>query len=246
MRSGTRLGSTAAGCLARTVGALTAAFLLMSVAVDSAQAADSWEGWPEAWAFVRLNPQTRLFFDVAYTTGKEAPAQALDLAAYVDVAIKPILRPVLRQEDWARNRYLWARVGYDHILKAEDGVRAPSEDRGIVALYAKNEMPAAIWLEGRARADLRWIDDDYSTRYRLRLEATREFSVLDRPVTPYLNAEWFYDTRFDGWARVLYQGGAEVTFSKGFRFELYLARQEDDLPAESALNALGAVAKFYF
>ena len=70
--------------------------------------------------------------------------------------------------------------------------------------------------------------------------------MLDRPVTPYLNAEWFYDTRYDGWARVLFQVGAEVTLSRRFRFELYLARQEDDLPAESALNAVGALAKFYF
>ena len=246
MRSGTSLESTGARSLARAVGTLASALLVTSALCGPARAGDSWEGWPEAWAFVRLNPQTRLFFDVAYTTGKEAPAQALDLAAYVDVAIKPILRPVLRQEDWARNRYLWARVGYDHVLMGEGGKPTPSEDRGIVSLLAKSEMPAAIWLEGRARADLRWIDDVYSTRYRFRLEATREFSVLDRPVTPYLNAEWFYDTRFDGWARTLYQGGAEATFSKRFRFELYLARQEDDLPAESALNVLGAVAKFYF
>jgi hypothetical protein len=219
---------------------------MTSAYCGTARASDPWEAWPELWAFVHLSPQTRLFFDAAYAQGKESPAQALDLAAYVDVSFKPILRSVLRQEDWARNRYLWARIGYDHVFKNEGGTPAPSEDRGIVSLYAKGELPAEVWLEGRARTDLRWIDDVYSTRYRFRLEATREFSVLDHPLTPYLNAEWFYDTRYDGWARVLYQAGSEVAVSQGFRFELYLARQEDALPRESALNAIGAVAKWYF
>jgi len=246
MRSGTSLGSTGARSLARAVGALTSALLVTAALCGPARAGDPWEGWPEVWAFVGLSPQTRLFFDVAYAKGKESSAQALDLAAYVDVSLKPILRPVLRQEDWARNRYLWARVGYDRVLRGEGGEPAPPEDRGIVSLYVKHEMPVAIWLEGRARADLRWIDGDYSTRYRFRLEATREFGVLGRPVTPYLNAEWFYDNRYDGWARTVFQGGAEVTLSRRFRFELYLARLEDDLPAESAFNAVGAVAKFYF
>lgn len=31
-----------------------------------------------------------------------------------------------------------------------------------------------------------------------------------------------------------------------FRFEIYLGRQEDELPREEDLNALGVVAKWYF
>jgi hypothetical protein len=125
MRSGASQESTGARCLARAVGTLASALLVTSALWGPAQAGDPWEGWPEAWAFVGLSPQTRLFFDVAYAKGKESPAQALDLAAYVDVSLKPILRPVLRQEDWARNRYRWARVGYDHVLKGEGGSRRP-------------------------------------------------------------------------------------------------------------------------
>ena len=70
--------------------------------------------------------------------------------------------------------------------------------------------------------------------------------MLDHAVVPYLNVEWFYDTRYDGWSRTLAMGGTEVTVNQHFRFELYLARQENHLPTESTLGALGVVSAFVF
>ena len=121
-----------------------------------------------------------------------------------------------------------------------------AEDRGILSLWGKFPLPANVWLEGRARADLRWIGEDHSTRYRWRFEATRELTVLDHAVVPYVNVEWFYDTRYDGWARTLYQAGAEFTVSKRFRLELNLSQQTDELPSVSRLNALAVVLKGYY
>ena len=91
-----------------------------------------------------------------------------------------------------------------------------------------------------------WMSNEYSTRYRFRLEVNRELFVKDRLVLPYFNVEWFYDTRYNDWSRALYQAGVEVTVNKGFRYEVYLARQNDRLPQVETLNALGVVAKFYF
>lgn len=212
-----------------------------------ARAADSSEFWPEVSGFVALAPRTRIYLDAAYAEAKESDTQSLDLAAYLDISLKPILRKQLREEDWQRSRYLWARIGYDRVFKAIDGADAEvAEDRGIVSLYAKAPLPREVWLEARVRADLRWIGDEYSTRYRFRVEATREFTVLNHTVVPYFNVEWFYDTRYDGWARTLYQLGPEVTLSKHFRCEIYVARQEDRLPSASSTNAFGVVAKWYY
>ena len=212
-----------------------------------AHAADSSEFWPEVSGFVALDPRTRIYLNAAYAEAKESDTRSLDLAAYLDISLKPILRKELREEDWQRSRYLWARIGYDRVFKAIDGADAEvAEDRGIVALYAKAPLPAEVWLEARVRADLRWIGDDYSTRYRFRVEATREFTVLNHTVVPYFNVEWFYDTRYDGWARTLYQLGPEVTLNKHFRYEIYVARQKDRLPSASSTNAFGVVAKWYY
>jgi hypothetical protein len=212
-----------------------------------AQAADSSEFWPEVSGFVTLDARTRIYLDAAYAQAKESDSKSLDLAAYLDISLKPILRKERRAEDWQRSRYLWARIGYDRILKATDGMRAEvTEDRGIVSLLAKAPLPGEVWLEGRARADLRWIDADYSTRYRFRVEATRELTVFNHTVVPYFNVEWFYDTRHDGWARTLYQLGPEVTLNKHFRYEIYVARQNDRYPSASSTNAFGVVAKWYY
>ena len=226
--------------------------LLASLCVGQALAgvvhgADSSEFWPEVSGFVALSPRTRIHLNASYAEAKESDDKSLDLAAYLDVSLKPILRKELLAQDWQRSRYLWARIGYDRVFEASDGADAEvSEDRGIVALYAKASLPAEVWLEARVRADLRWIGDDYSTRYRFRVEATREFTVLDRTLVPYFHVEWFYDTRYDGWARVRYQLGPEVTLSKHFRFEIYAARQQDRLPGSSSTNAVGVVAKWYY
>lgn len=217
----------------------------------TASADDPWEFWPEAQLFVGLNSRTRAFLDAAYAKGKESDERSLDAAAYLDISLLPIgprRRRALRSEDWQRNRYFWARVGYDRIFKVTEAEGTPSvaEDRGILSLWGKVPLPAAVWLEGRARADLRWIGGDYSTRYRWRLEATREFVVFDHSVVPYLNVEWFYDTRYDGWARTLYQAGSEVTVSRHFRFELNLSQQTDTLPQTARLNAFSVVLKGYY
>jgi hypothetical protein len=225
--------------------ALLAALCASLLLADNASAADASEFWPELSAFVELTPATRLHLDASYVHGEDS--RSLDLSGFVDISIKPIVRPNLWTDDWQRKRYLWARLGYTRVLKAEEGGPTHvAEDRAVVSGYARAELPVEVWLEARARADLRWMQGDYSTRYRLRLEVNREFTVLEHAVLPYFNAEAMYDTRFDGWVRALVQGGAEVTVNKHFRYEVFLASQIDRLPKRVSVGALGVVAKWYY
>ena len=226
------------------------AFVALSVALNfagAARAADSTEIWPEASLFYRLNPRTRVYLSGAYAEGKESDTNSLDLAAYLDISLKPVLPGKLLTDDWQRSRRLWARIGYARIFKAtaETGPDV-AEDRAIVSFFGKAPLPAETWLEARVRADLRWIGDEDSARYRFRVEATREFTVRDHTIVPYFNVEWFYDTRYNGWARVLYQIGPEFTVNEHFRYEIYLGRQEDRLPEHETLDAIGFVAKWYY
>jgi hypothetical protein len=211
------------------------------------RAAEVSEFWPELQGFYRLNPDARIFLNAAYAKGKESDEGSMDIAAYLDYSFVPIVLARLRTDDWQRSRSFWGRIGYDRIFKTTDDSGAEvAEDRGIISFYGKAPLPAEVWLEGRVRADLRWIGDDYSTRYRARLEATREFDVKGHPVVPYLNYEWFYDTRYDAWARTLAQAGVEVTVTKRFRLEAYFAGQHDSEPSDDSLGAFGIVAKWYY
>jgi hypothetical protein len=231
-----------------------AALCGLLVASGSAGAAGINEFWPELSAFVVMNPTTRLYLDGAYAKGKESDVASADLGAYLDVSFKAVdfLHPLKRrreerkQEDWQRTTAFWGRIGYDRVSNAATEPRSVAEDRGVIALSSRVKFTRQIWLESRVRADLRWIGGDYSTRYRFKLEATREFTVLDHTVVPTLNVEGFYDTRYDGWARVLYQAGAEVSVNRRFRFEYFLAHQADRLPSASSLNAVAVTAKWYY
>src|SRR5512141_2197219 len=122
----------------------------------TARAADASEFWPELSAFKQLNERSRAYFDAAYALGKESEVKSADIAAYLDFSLKPIARMGTGRltDDWQRNRYLWARIGYDRVFEATDstGVEV-AENRGVLALYGRVPLPAAIWLETRTRAD---------------------------------------------------------------------------------------------
>jgi hypothetical protein len=72
----------------------------------------------------------------------------------------------------------------DRIVHDQDGLRTVTENRGIVSILSKAERPQEVWLVGRARADLRWIDGDCSTRYRFGGELNRQFTVTGHTVVP--------------------------------------------------------------
>ena len=221
--------------------------LLGLVLSGHATAADSSEFWPEASLFVQMTPETRLYLDASYARDKESRDHSLDASAYLDVSLAPLLRKELRTEDWQRSRFLWTRVGYTRVFKSNNGgPTSVAENRLSAALYAKTELPAEVWLEGRARVDLRWVGSDFSTRERFRLEVNREFMVREHAVVPYMQVEAFYDPRYHAWVRMLYQPGVEITLDPHFRLELYLARQDDRLPEPRTVNAFGIVAKWYY
>ena len=193
-----------------------------------------------------MNPTTRLYFVAADTKGRDSQFRTVDLAAYVDLTMGPQLPRRRQKQDWQSRKYFWVRIGYDHIFKVEGETRTSPENRGIIALYGRFYLPGAMLFEARTRADLRWIEGSYSTRYRLRFEVNRDFTVLDRVVTPFFQAEYFYDTRYDGWARDVYQAGAEIGVAGHVRVEPSVVRQLDHLPNPSGLYAFAFIARWYY
>jgi len=230
----------------RVKSVLVAGSLALGLHGGGAAVADATEVWPEAAFFLGLGARTRLGLDATYAQGKDSETESLDLSVFMDNSVVPILRRELRSEDWQRGRYVWSRIGYTHVGKASGGARGEDENRGIVSLHARFAIPADIWLESRIRADLRWIGSDYSTRYRYRIDASREFTVREHSVVAYCNYEWFYDSRYDDLARTLGMLGVELTLGEHFRFEMFLAQQVDSKPEDETLYASGLVFKWYY
>jgi hypothetical protein len=203
---------------------------------------------PEINAFIRLSDRFRLFTAASVTSTLTEANTDGELGAYLDVlTLRPILQGRLFDTDWARNRYLWGRIGYavggiHEGLHLDDGF---SEQRFVAEVSARYPISPGFWAVTRARVDLRTLDGERSNRYRLRFGVEKEYTVFGKAVVPYANAEFFYDTRFDHWNRQVYQAGVEVELTQRFRLEPYYAFQIDTGTEPTYVDRWGLVLKYY-
>ncbi len=119
------------------------------------------------------------------------------------------------------------------------------EHLGIVELPGRSPLPKDFWAVGRARVDFRNVNGEYSTRPRLCLQIEREVRIFRVETVPYVNAETFYDTRFDTVNRQRYHVGIEFVLNKRWCIEPYYTRQNDERPQTRHLNAFGLTVKYY-
>lgn len=209
------------------------------------------EFWPGVDGYVRLSTRLRLYLLAAFVHAAEPEAASgngvyrdMQLGAHLDLTLKPIFRPRMKLANWERERYIWTRIGYRYGTSVGDVADPYREHRGVLELTGRVPFPAAFWAVNRARVDLRDVDSAYSTRYRYRLAFERETPVLGLVTVPYVNAEFFYDSRYDTWNRERYQVGVEVVFGTRWRIEPYLTFQNDDRSEPQHVNAFGLTLKY--
>jgi hypothetical protein len=234
-------------------GAVGAALLL---ACTATLAETSREFWPEFNAFLKINERARWFLQASGTHGQPddgssdrvSSATEVQIGAHLDYALTPVLRAQLRELDWARNRYLWTRVGYQRLQSASGAPPESQfqENRGILEMTARTP-PLAGELEwiGRAHWDWRNRNGQNSSMYRLRLGVERSFDVGGHVVVPYVTAETIYDTRHSSWSQQRYQLGAEVAINATWRVEPYLEARNYQQSQPSQVLALGLVLKYF-
>jgi hypothetical protein len=113
-------------------------------------------------------------------------------------------------------------------------------------------------LSDRNRQDFRFVNGDFSFRYRNRVTLEREFQLSKRTITPYGSAEIFYDSRFDTWNRNRLTLGIQITLRRGLplitlidprrqlKLDLFYTRQNDSRSQPHHINAAGVTLSVYF
>lgn len=201
---------------------------------------------PEFDAFIKMTDVTRLYFDSQYTSAPPDGSPQAELGAHIDVTLTPVLRERLEKTDWQRDRYLWARVGYEIFDNPDSRSGGLTERRGIVQLTAQAPLTAEIWFVSRGEIDFRDIDGEASQRYRILLCFEREIArVNGLLVVPYVRAEDLYDSRYSSWNRQIYEFGAEVGLTRNWRIEPYVARQNDSHSKSANVDQLGLILKYF-
>jgi hypothetical protein len=225
----------------------TALLLFLTVVTCSVAKAQETETrrefWPEVDVFVPLTPKFRLGIIATVTRVEETKE---DTEASIGAHI-----------DFTPRKEITFRAGYRYGFSLTDS-DSYKEHRIILEQTYRRTIPLTILLSDRNREELRFVNGNFSGRYRNRLTLEREFSLRKLRLTPYASGEIFYDTRFDTWNRNRLTGGVQVPLKRGFPIigrlnpgriavlDLYLMRQNDSRSDPPRVVGVGATFNLYW
>jgi uncharacterized protein DUF2490 len=207
------------------------------------------EFWPEIDVYVHVKPKVRLYLlgtiSKSVEDGEVFNAQAFEGQIGVHV-------------DYIPNKHLILRTGYRFGTAVGSNSDPFKEHRLLTEQTLRQLLPGDLLLSDRNREDFRFVNGDFSFRYRNRVTIEREFHLFKkRTITPYVSGEIFYDTRYSTWNRNRLAAGVQTSLRRGplrkmllpkrqIILDLYYMRQNDSRSDTQHVNALGASLAFYF
>jgi len=227
-------------------------FLLVVIGAQGVRAQESStrnEFWPEIDVYINVKPKVRLYLlgtiSKSVEDGEIRNAQGFEaqIGAHVD---------------YIPNDHIILRAGYrfgTSLGKTDDPFK---EHRLLTEQTLRKLIPGELLLSDRNREDFRFVDGDFSFRYRNRVTIEREVHLFrGRTITPYASAEFFYDTRSSAWNRNGFAVGFQQSLRRGplrkmllparqVILDLYYIRQNDSRSEIQHVNAIGAALVFYF
>ncbi len=228
----------------RFVSLLALAVSLETVVQCQQQDSDTrTELWTELGVYVPLDEKWRLYFLVTLNRAEETREDnELTLGAHLDYTV---------------NKRLALRSGYRYTFSRSD-TNPFREHRVIAEQTFRQDLPWSLLLTDRNRQDFRFVNGNYSFRYRNRLMLEREFRRWGRSFTPYGSVEVYYDTRFNVWNRNRLTAGTQIQLKRGFPLlrellprrqiilDLYYTKQNDSRSQPHHVQAIGASLALHF
>ena len=207
------------------------------------------EFWPEIDVYINVKPKVRLYLlgtiSKSVEDGEIRNAQGFEaqIGAHVD---------------YIPNDHIILRAGYRFGTSVGDADEPYKEHRLLTEQTLRKLLPGELLLSDRNREDFRFVNGDFSFRYRNRVSVEREVHLFEgRTITPYVSAEIFYDTRTSAWNRNRLAVGFQQSLRRGplrkmllprrqVILDLYYMRQNDSRSEIQHVNAIGAALAFYF
>ena len=201
--------------------------------------------WPEIDTYVKLNPTFRLMFD-ASTTQEAGNTIGGQFGANFDMFTKPLLklkRFTVFQLDESKSRPLTIRIGYNRLPTPGK----PPENRVVLDATPRYPLKAGILVADRNRVDLRWINGDFSWRYRNRLMVERTFGIHSYHFTPYVRGEAYYVSTAGKWSRTAEDVGCLFPIRRRAEIEAYYEHMNDTSKSPNQqTHGIGLVLSLYF
>ncbi len=202
--------------------------------------------WPELSVFTRVNERMRLYF-VATTVKESHESTEGEFGPNIDFYVRPFRerkRLAGFRLDESKNQFLLLRVGYRYLNSFSGD---PDEHRLVLEATPRYPLKGGVLVSNRARVDARFIDGEYSWRFRSRLSVEKELTIGSVKLSPYARGEVFYDSRYESWSRTEWIGGAAFPLNRHVELEGYFDYQHDTGGANNRkVHAIGTVLNLYF
>lgn len=219
--------------------------LLLAPASSIIAQSQSFQIWPEIDTYLKVNANVRLSFFAA-TTREERRGTDAEIGPNIDVYGKPLLKAkrfAVFDLDQSKNRLFIFRIGYRYM----PSTNGPLENRIILEGTGRYPLLRSTIVSDRNRADLRFIDQVFSWRYRNRLTVEHEFAIRSYHFAPYVRAEAYYDSPTSKFSRTAETAGCPFPIRKHFEIEPYFEHQNDTSKSPNRqVNAFGLVLSLYF
>jgi hypothetical protein len=207
------------------------------------------EFWPEIDVYITVKPRVRLYLtgtvSKSVEDGELRNAQGYEGQIGVHV-------------DYIPNKHVILRIGYRYGTSVGSNSEPFKEHRLLTEQTLRQLLPGDLLLSDRNREDFRFVNGDFSFRYRNRVTLEREVHLFKgRTITPYVSGEIFYDTRYNTWNRNRFAVGVQQSLLRGplrkmllpkrqITLDLYYMRQNDSRSDTQHVSAIGAALAFYF
>jgi len=219
---------------------------LIVVSFGSPADAQTTQVWPEISLFTRLNDGMRFYF-LATTVKESQESTEAEVGPNFDFYLRPFRerkRLAGFRLDESKNRFLLLRVGYRYLDSFSGDA---DEHRVVLEATPRYPLKGGVLVSNRGRVDARFIDGEYSWRFRSRLSIEKEFTIGRVRINPYIRGEVFYDSRFEAWSRTEWIGGAAFPLNRRVELEGYFDYQHDTGGDHNRqVYAIGTVLNLYF
>ena len=229
-----------------------AAFLIWLAAAGAALAdPPSKEFWPEIDTWLRLSPAWRVSVFVPIAENLDTHYREGNIILQADYAWSTSNRSRrLIDGDRAQNMQIWLlRGGYLGGKSLDDRGAEYTEYTAFGEWHLRLPLPGGVLLSHRLRSDLRWLgegDAEFSTRWRYRLLAEKDFTAGRCSIVPYVSVEPYFDSHYDTVNRVRVAAGASVGWSPRAAIESNVTYQHDSHASTQELLALNVILHVFF
>lgn len=178
-------------------------------------------------------------------SGTDYTYQQWNIGAGLGLQLNRFRRPHLVDLDPDREHSLVLGAGYEYLQTEEPG-KTSFENQLVAEFTPRWRPPAELLVTDRNRLEFRWVDGDYSTRYRNRLTVERASRIGGVRFTPYASAEFFYDWAKGSWNEEQYAAGIEWPYKHVLKLSTYYLYQDCTTCNPRQVNVAGLSLNYFY